>query len=262
MSILLNGKPVPVTRFPDNTTQVWKLPEQWLNLEHPIITWKYSYEGELFEIAQLKILLEAYGVKDIYLRIDYLPFARQDHPVTNITTFALRSFATMLNALEFDHIVIEDPHSEIALALIRNSVAVYPTIEVLQAMNETRSSLMVFPDLGAQRKYSKIYKGYESINGEKTRDKWTGRITNYRLNGECAGKRVMIVDDICDGGATFVLLAKELKDKGAEEVNLFVTHGIFSKGIRPLYDARIARIFTKEGEVFYRSGDTYTKPRV
>jgi len=58
----------------------------------------------------------------------------------------------------------------------------------------------------------------------------------------------MIVDDICDGGATFILLAKELYAAGAKEVNLFVTHGIFSKGLIPLYEAGIKRIFTQDGE--------------
>jgi ribose-phosphate pyrophosphokinase len=42
--------------------------------------------------------------------------------------------------------------------------------------------------------------------------------------------RCLIVDDICDGGATFVALARKLREAGAIEVSLFVTHGIFSKG--------------------------------
>lgn len=256
MSILLNGEPVPVTRFPDNTTQIWKLPEVWLQLDRPIITWQYSYEGELMEIGQLKDLLESYGVKGIILRIDYLPFARQDHPVSNITTFALRTFATLLNALEFEAIYIDDPHSETALTLIKNSSATYPTTMVYKVMNETRSDLIVYPDLGALRKYSKLYTQYHSISGEKTRDKLTGYITSYKLNGECAGRRALIVDDICDGGATFVLLAKELKAQGAKEVNLFVTHGIFSKGVHPLYDAGISRVFTRNGEAVKILPDT------
>lgn len=250
MSIELNGEPVPVTRFPDNTTQVWKLPEKWLQLEYPVITWKYSYEGELMEIAQLKDLLESYGVTGIMLRIDYLPFARQDHMTSNITTFALRSFATLLNALEFDEIYIDDPHSSTALALIKNAWAFYPKTEVYKVMNETRSQLMVYPDLGALRKYSSIYTDYSAISGEKTRNKLTGQITSYKLVGDCKDKRVLIVDDICDGGATFTLLAKELIAQGASEVNLFVTHGVFSKGLLPLFGAGIKRVFTKNGEAF------------
>jgi ribose-phosphate pyrophosphokinase len=44
------------------------------------------------------------------------------------------------------------------------------------------------------------------------------------------GKTVLIIDDICDGGKTFLELGKKLKELGAKSVLLHVTHGIFSKG--------------------------------
>ena len=50
------------------------------------------------------------------------------------------------------------------------------------------------------------------------------------MNGNVEGKNCLIVDDICDGGRTFTDLAKKLNDKGAKELYLFVSHGIFSKG--------------------------------
>ena len=39
------------------------------------------------------------------------------------------------------------------------------------------------------------------------------------------------MDDICDGGGTFIPLAQKLKDLGAKEVNLYVTHMIGAKGL-------------------------------
>jgi ribose-phosphate pyrophosphokinase len=44
------------------------------------------------------------------------------------------------------------------------------------------------------------------------------------------GKECLILDDICDGGGTFTGLATELHKAEAQAVDLFVTHGIFSKG--------------------------------
>ena len=44
----------------------------------------------------------------------------------------------------------------------------------------------------------------------------------------------MIVDDICDGGQTFIELAKALEKQGAHQIFLYVTHGIFSKGLDTL----------------------------
>ena len=46
----------------------------------------------------------------------------------------------------------------------------------------------------------------------------------------------LIVDDIIDGGRTFIELSKELVRKGIDksQINLYVTHGIFSKGFTEL----------------------------
>ena len=43
-----------------------------------------------------------------------------------------------------------------------------------------------------------------------------------------------MVDDIADGGASFKYLARKLKELGAAKVGLYVTHGIFSKGLETL----------------------------
>jgi len=61
---------------------------------------------------------------------------------------------------------------------------------------------------------------------------------------------VLIVDDICDGGMTFKLLARDLLAAGAKEVHPYVTHGIFSKGLDTLKESGIGRFFTYKGECF------------
>ena len=61
-------------------------------------------------------------------------------------------------------------------------------------------------------------------------------------------KTILIIDDICDGGMTFKLTAERLKELGAKEVHLYVTHGIFSKGLETLRESGIDRIFTRKGE--------------
>ena len=64
--------------------------------------------------------------------------------------------------------------------------------------------------------------------------------------GAFAGRDCLIMDDICDGGGTFVLLAEYLLRHGAASVGLAVTHGIFTKGIDILFDAGISRIYTTD----------------
>jgi len=53
------------------------------------------------------------------------------------------------------------------------------------------------------------------------------------------------VDDICDGGGTFIGLAKALKQKNAGNLYLAVSHGIFSKGFNEL-NKHFTKIFTTD----------------
>lgn len=256
--LYLNAEPVTVTMFPDNTSQVWKLPEHLLNpASIAQVKWQFSSESEFLHLAQLKALLDHQHVP-AELHIEYLPYGRQDKAVRNDKTFALSVFANLLNSLNFRKVWILDPHSVVALNLINNSEARYPAFTLYKTLEELQIDLICYPDEGARRKYRDVYASFgKFIYGEKVRDQLSGEITHYELHGDPNGQKVLMCDDLADGGATFKLLAKMLLQKGATEVNLFVTHGIFSKGIRTLKEAGINRIFTHEGEVGPRHQNFY-----
>lgn len=246
--ITINGKILEVTKFPDGTSQVWKIDEHYLkHTDFVFIVWKFENESEFLHLAQLKQLLDQNGVR-AHLKLDYLPYGRQDKDVSNNATFALHTFSYLLNKLYFDTIRIADPHSKKALELITSSWAFYPIEKVKELCIQNKIDVLCYPDKGAKEKYSALY-DEKFIYGEKVRNQETGHITSYELIGDPSGKNVMIVDDICDGGATFTILAKDLLAKGAKSVVLFVTHGIFSKGTKVLFESGIQRIFTKDGEV-------------
>lgn len=246
----VNDVKITPTIFPDGTSQIWNLPDEVLKNHDFTITWSFEHEGEIMHLTQLTQLLDKYA-SSVSLKLKYLPYGRQDKEVSNKTTFALHSFAKLINLLYFDKVEIIDPHSKEALNLIKRSSAIYPIEQVEKVMLATNSDGVCYPDKGALAKYTDVYK-YAELHGNKVRDQQTGKILSYELAdsqfGAPCGFKVLIVDDICDGGATFVLLAKALYERGAKEVNLFVTHGIFSKGLQPLYDAGIKRIFTQDGE--------------
>lgn len=246
--LYLNGKPVHPTIFPDHTSQVWKLDFNQISSRKATVRWEFTHEGEFMQLAQLKMLLDHHGIRNVDLELSYLPYGRQDKKVENLATFALRTFAHQLNLMKFRRVEIMDPHSDVALTCIYNSSAIYPYKALKASLELTGADIVCYPDKGAHKKYSEVYAALPHIYGEKVRDQLTGNITSYEVIGEGAGKNVLIVDDICDGGMTFKILAKELLAKGAKEVNLFVTHGIFSKGLKTLKEAGINRIFTQDGE--------------
>lgn len=243
----INGRIIEVTMFPDKTSQVWHLDDMLFRNEHVTIIWKYEHEGEVVQLAQLADLLSRRRVK-VSLEMPYLPYGRQDKEVDNNSTFALSVFALLLNTIGFSKVVIHDPHSRRALDLIWSSTAVYPIKQVEEASHDARSDVLCFPDKGAVDKYASMYTFLPYVYGNKIRNS-LGAIQSLELVGDVYNKNVLICDDICDAGGTFIKMAKLLKDAGASRVDLFVSHGLFTKGTKVLRDAGIEFIYTKEGYV-------------
>lgn len=249
MSFKVNGQEIKVTLFPDKTSQVWKLPEELFLMQTINIDWYFDNEGEVMHLIQLVDLFRSKGPRVINLYMDYLPYARQDKEINNNTTFALHSFNKILNILELDKISILDPHSR-KLNTKAERVYITPYDKIKLAFKHSESNLICFPDSGAWSRYSNRID--KEIVISKDRDQLTGQIIKTQLGLQYVslvkGMSVLIVDDICDGGRTFIEASKLLYEAGAREVNLYVTHGIFSKGLYPLQGAGIKRIFTKNGE--------------
>ena len=99
--------------------------------------------------------------------------------------------------------------------------------------------VLISPDAGAYKKTERLATalGVPVVVATKYRSVVDGSLAAPDVLGDVRGKVCVIVDDICDGGGTFLNLAESLTAAGAAECHLFVSHGIFSKG----YDALLAR---------------------
>lgn len=245
--ISLNKIKIVPTKFPDGTIQVWKLDEKntLLARDPATIEWEYENDGEIIILAQLKLLLDASGVPS-NLVIPYLPYGRQDKFISNISTFGLYAFALLINSLKFDSVTCFDVHSDVAERLIDGFIWEKPDINHI--INQHDIDYVIYPDRGALSKYVK-FMHYPFKYADKVRNQLTGEITKLEFHGDIKECNLLIVDDLCDGGATFTALARELKERGADEVNLYVSHGIFSKGTQILRDAGITHIWTRKGLV-------------
>jgi ribose-phosphate pyrophosphokinase len=191
----------------------------------------------------LKRLADAFkATKEFYLFLPYFPGARQDRVVNYGEAFTLKIYADIINNLGYSKVFILDPHSDVATALINNVVALSASPYVQECIQDIpKLDCIVIPDAGASKKvYGYVHDfsnpgKYEIIQALKVRDKETNAITGTTvLSNNLKGKNCLIIDDICDGGATFIALAKELKKKGCGKLYLYVTHGIFSKGLKEL----------------------------
>lgn len=193
---------------------------------------------ELFQACLVSQVLRQHGYSEVNLDIRYLMGARMDRAISSDQPFTLELVARLINGAGFTKVRILDAHSEVAIRLIRNSENLLPFKAFTQATLACGSPAIVCPDKGARERVQRLAK-YESagplIYCSKKRDMATGKLSgfevlDYQSMDKPFTENVLIVDDICDGGGTFVGLAKELRAAGAKKVNLFVTHGIFSNG--------------------------------
>ncbi len=188
---------------------------------------------------------------EINIEIPYFPYARQDRVSSVGQAFSLQVVAKMITDLKANLITVWDVHSSVTQALTGAINISQDTIiasnknlvDLLQANN----AILVCPDKGAKAKCQKVKERFsveQMIFSEKVREPSTGKIIDTQLSTDSLdGKTAIIIDDICDGGRTFVEIAKRLREKKVKRVILYVTHGIFSKGLE-VFDELIDEIYT------------------
>ena len=217
----------------------------------------YKVSGLIDELSQLAdALWEAGYYKGFKLYTPYLPYARADRKFSKNGNKGLSTFLSNLSNLGVDNITTVDPHNELALkdACYNVDIEVEFTSQ-LEAFKYTMSrshvipsakwDCIVAPDKGAKIKAKSIadYFNINLVECSKDRDVATGKLSNPVVPERLDGKSVVIVDDLFDGGYTYIQLADELKRMGATSVDLYVTHLIASKGLDVLTD-KVNNLYT------------------
>lgn len=241
--ISLNGTPVEIGSFPDGTILV-KQPQTFA--PHAHITWRYENDREFLALIYLVKHLRRLGYPTIDLYMPYIPNARMDRVKSSEDVFTLKYFAELLNDLKLDRVTVLDPHSTVSEALIDNLSVMTPVNQIADAvakigvgeltcydpMDFSRepkkkfSLMMFYPDEGAMKRYAGMVKLPYAF-GIKKRDWETGKIEGLDVAGDVdaiMGRNILIIDDICSRGGTFLHAAKKLKELGANDIYLYVSH--------------------------------------
>ena len=188
------------------------------------------------------------------LILPYIPYGRQDRVCVEGESLSVKAFADVINGLGFEEVLTFDPHSAVTEAVFDNLVS-YSQKDVINAYGEfvkrvlmLPNALFVAPDAGANKKTSDLASYFnhgEFIRADKLRELSTGKIKETIVYADdLKGVTCIIADDIADGGRTFIELSKVLKAKGAQQVILYVTHGIFSQGVEALMKGGIDEVWT------------------
>lgn len=168
------------------------------------------------------------------LILPYVPGARQDRTnPTGDVLFTAHSVARMINAEHFERVVILDPHSPVTTKFITN-VEVYPLSRVAAKMWQGYTGIIA-ADKGGRDRAEQFAAAMDLpiFYGSKHRNVSTGRLDGFDVEPLPSGGHFLVADDICDGGGTFIGLGEKIREQGCY-ADLFVTHGIFSKGTSDL----------------------------
>ncbi|WIB65389.1 ribose-phosphate pyrophosphokinase [Curtobacterium sp. MCBD17_040] len=232
----------------------------WAGEQHIIIANENTGKGPLTEVARidgadgndlitLAMWADAAHQRDARtaLLIPYLPGARQDRG----TPFGAKVYADLINAMHLDQVICMDPHSPVmpnlinnltvirSAAVIRKYVVGRPDRDIPQ-----RYAGIIAPDKGAIARATTVAKscGLPVYKAEKHRDPNTRELSGFTCEPLPDTGKFLVVDDICDGGGTFIGLAAATGlDK--TRLGLYVTHGVFTDRAANLAD-HFAEIWT------------------
>lgn len=233
-----------------------QLPENILTRNFVDITYEYSGNESVIKFMMIGDTLKRLGISIRTIYIPYLPFSREDRAFEKGGSFGLAFFADIVNRMEPNKVIVTDAHSDIALDLIRNSHNIEQHTVFVDHFRKKNDFVLVAPDKGALPKIKKLADCVDEIGVltfDKERELSTGKIIRHVANDwkeEYRGKDFYIVDDICDGGATFVSIGLALRklNNGEGRNILMVTHGFFTKTLS-VFDGTIDEIYTSKGRV-------------
>lgn len=215
------------------------IPKVGFDSSSPVdIFWQPSKIEEIMDIFLATEAIRSQTDSQINLWLPYIPYGREDRRNSK-EFFSLKCFSNLLNQQNYHKIYTLNPHSDVTPALI-NNLRVLPE-EYLTHLLENRGpeTYIVFPDLGAHKKYTNPegyywnhLKKFPYLTFTKQRNALNGELSSFKLweNVNLEDQKCLIIDDICDGGSTFIECAKILQERGCKDISLYVTHGIFSKG--------------------------------
>ena len=203
------------------------------------ITHRLNSFNDLGLLCMAVDALRRMRIKTIDLFIPYFPAARQDRVMISGEPLSVKVYAEIINTLHLNKVTVFDPHSEVTPALLDNCEVISNHAFIKKVVSVIGTDVkLISPDGGALKKIYKVSNhlgGAEVVECSKSRDVSTGHLSGFKVyHDDLNGADCLIVDDICDGGGTFIGLVEALKKKNAGHLYLAVSHGIFSKGFDDL----------------------------
>ena len=187
----------------------------------------------LMELLLCIDALKRSSAKNITAVIPYFGYARQDRKVAPRTSISAKLVSNLITKAGADRVVTVDLHAGQIQGFfdipVDNLFATPIFARHVNKKIKSKNLICVAPDVGGTERARALGKilnvGLAIV--DKRRPK-PGQSQVMNIVGDVKGKTCIIVDDIIDSGGTIVNAAKALKDRGAKEVYVYITHGVLS----------------------------------
>jgi ribose-phosphate pyrophosphokinase len=190
---------------------------------------RITNSDDLFLLMQLSDILNRQCVCVEKITIPYLMTMRCDRLFSFEQPFSLKIVADVVNSFKAKKVVIIEPHSNTCIDLIKNSKA-----ENIIGKHPDDDFIYCLPDKGAALRYGSNGFIHKPIICTKKRDVETGKLTGFEIEdiGEYKeGNTIIVIDDLCDGGGTFVGIAQKIRELKPSKITLAITHAVQKEGI-------------------------------
>ena len=187
----------------------------------------------LMELLLCIDALKRSSAKNITAVIPYFGYARQDRKVVPRTSISAKLVSNLITNSGADRVVTLDLHSGQIQGFfdipVDNLFATPIFARHIKRKIKTKNMICVAPDVGGTARARALGKmlnvGLAIVDKRRPAP---GKSVVMNVIGNVKDKTCIIVDDIIDSGGTIVNAAKILKQRGARDVHVYVSHGVLS----------------------------------
>ena len=205
-------------------------------------------------LMELLICIDALrrsSAKNITAVIPYFGYARQDRKVVPRTAISAKLVSNLITNAGANRILSVDLHAGQIQGFFDIPVDnLFATPIFARHIKRTKLNnlICIAPDVGGVERTRALSRRINSsIAIIDKRRPAPGKSEVMNIVGSVKGKNCIIVDDIIDSGGTIVNAVKALKEKGAKDVYVYITHAVLSgEAVKKIEKSQIKKLITTD----------------
>jgi ribose-phosphate pyrophosphokinase len=194
----------------------------------------HPVNDRLMELLILADALKRSSAKRVTAVIPYFGYARQDRKTTPRTAISAKLVANLLTSAGIHRLLTLDLHAgqiqgffDIPVDNIFANVLFVNHIK--KKFKDLNNYLIVSPDIGGVIRARSVAKWLNiDLAVVDKRRPIAGVAEVVNIIGDVKGKNCILIDDIADSCNTITKSAEALKERGAKDIYVYVSHGVFS----------------------------------